>query len=94
MDGHIVVVCPFRGVVDKLVDGRADLVMVCACAFVCRDIVFVPIYEAGKSAAFAFVRFALALIVFSFSYALSFSFALSRLPDVVGIASAGFDVCR
>jgi hypothetical protein len=96
MDGHTVVVCPFRGIVDKLVDGRAHLVVVCACAFVCRDIVFVPIYEAAKSAAFVFVRFAFALIVF-FLCLCSFpwlSFALSGLPEVVSIASARFDVCR
>jgi hypothetical protein len=68
--------------------------VICACAFVCRDIIFVPIYKAAKSATFAFVQFAFALIVLSFAFALSFSLAFSCLPDVISIASARFDVCR
>jgi hypothetical protein len=60
--------------------------VICACAFVCRDIIFVPIYEAAKSAAFAFVRFAFALIVLPFAFSLSFSFALACLPDFISIA--------
>ncbi len=68
--------------------------LICACAFVCQDIIFVPIYEAAKSAVFAFVRFAFALIVLQFAFALSFSFALACLPDVINTVSARFDVCR
>jgi hypothetical protein len=68
--------------------------VVCACAFVCWDIIFVPIYEAAKSAASAFVRFAFVLTVFANAFASSFSFALSCLPDVISITTARFDVCR
>jgi hypothetical protein len=75
-------------------DGRADLMVICVCTFVCWNILFVPVYVAAKSADFASVRFAFALIVLPFAFALSFSFAFACLPDVVGIASARLDVCR
>ena len=94
MDGHGVILCPIRSIIDKFMDGRADLMVIGACTFVCWNILFVPIYVAAKSAAFAFVRFAFALVVLPFAFALSSAFAFACLPDVIGIASARFDVCR
>ncbi len=85
---------PVCGIINEFMDGRADLMVICACSFVCWNILFVPIYVAAKSVAFAFVWFAFALIVLSFALALSFSLAFSCLPDVISIASARFDVCR
>jgi hypothetical protein len=87
MDGSGVVQLLLCGIVDKLVDGGAHLV-IGALSFMCRDIVGFPIYEAPQVAAFPFVGLSFALIAFSFS------FALSGLPDVVCIAPARFDVCR
>ncbi len=95
MDGHGVVLWSVRDIINKFMDGRADLMVICACTFVCWNIVFVPIYVAVKSAAFAFVRFAFALVVLSFAFALPFSFDFSGLSnDVISISSARFDVCR
>jgi hypothetical protein len=94
MDESSVVLLLLCGIVDKLVDGGAHLVLG-VLAFVYRDIVNVPIYETAKSAAFAFVGFAFALVAFSFALvAFAFSSAPSGLPDVVCIAPARFDVCR
>ena len=95
MDGHgfVLWVCD---VIDQVIDGRADL-MVAARAFVCWDVVGVPIDEAAHSAAFAFVVFPFAFVMFAFSlvvFSFAFSFWFSGLPDVVCIAAAQFDVCR
>ena len=70
MDGYVVVLWSVRGVIHKFMDGRADLMVIGACTFVCWNILFVPIYVAAKSAAFAFVRFAFALVVLPFAFAL------------------------
>jgi hypothetical protein len=83
-----------HGIINKFVDGRADLMVICTCTFVCWNILFVPIYEPAKSAAFASVRLVFALIVLSFSFALSYSIALTCLSDVISIASPKLDVCR
>ncbi len=76
MDGHSVFLF-LCSVIDKVVDGGANLVFV-ARAFVWWDIVCVPIDEAAHSAAFAFVIFSFALAVFAFSlfvFAFAFSFS-------------------
>ena len=69
MDGNSVVQLLFCGTIDKLVGGGAHSVLG-ALAFVCRDIIGVPIYEAVQSAAFPFVGFFFALIAFPALYAL------------------------
>ncbi len=95
MDGHgfFLLLC---SVIDHVIDGGADL-MVVTRAFVCWDVVGVPIDEAAHSAAFAFVVFPFAFAMFAFALVVlsfAFSFWFPGLPDVVCITAAWFDVCR
>ncbi len=92
MDEHSVFLL-LCSVIDKVVDGGANLVFVTR-AFVCWNIVYVPIDEAANFAAFAFVVFSLALAVFAFSLfvvSFAFSFWVSGLPGVVCITATRFD---
>jgi hypothetical protein len=67
MDEHSVIQLLLCGIVDKLVDGGAHLVLG-ALAFMCRDVFGVPIDESTQFAAFPFVGFAFALVAFSFAF--------------------------